>query len=411
MTDPVRELGRDVADALGERPPEDRTPQQRAQFIAHAARGYERAPRRSWMLVPATVGATALLVLMVSWWRGSSPEPAPTTPRCIANGEDVIEGQWLHPAAENPVDVQFSEGSRVTVEPQARVRLAKLQPSSVHLSIEAGSVDSDITHGSGISWTFLAGPYQVAVLGTRLSIEWNPEGQLLAVEVAEGRVRVIGAQLGADGIAVAGGQRLEASSDSVSLSPTPSSEVVAGASPDELEPEQTEEPEARSETSSRPRTSSWRQLAEEGRYAEAVEAAEGEGFGQLVQELPPYELLELADAARLSGNVRRARQSLLWLRVRFAGQRPAHVAAFRLGRLANDHAGNYSEAARWFETVISEAPQGPQSADARGRLMDALTRQGRHGKARQVAREYLDRHPGGAYEATARSLVSEEAPE
>jgi len=58
--------------------------------------------------------------------------------------------------------------------------------------LEWGSVEADIVHRSGTDWSFAAGPFEVAVLGTQLHVSWQPEAGQFELRVARGAVRVRG---------------------------------------------------------------------------------------------------------------------------------------------------------------------------------------------------------------------------
>lgn len=422
MTEPLERLGTDVSEALGEGPDAERLARQRARLVESAGERLA-APRRLVVVaLPAAVALAAVVLLAVVWPR-PAPHPSAVAPAGLVAGRAVVEGQWLHAAAGEPVDVRFSEGSLVSVEPRARLRVAVLRPEAVDVSVESGVVSSRITPRTGVRWTFLAGPYSVVVVGTRLRVSWEPDAQRLEVGVDEGRVLVLGAQLGEQGLAVSRGQQLVVSAEGARLAPSAPVELASPATPGALEagPAAAQEPrpqpmaertptvEPAPSAPSAPPVPLWKQHAEAGRYREAVEEAERVGFDGLVAGLPAVDLLMLGDAARLSGSAARARQALVSVRRRFPGERPAYQAAFRLGRMSSDRSGDLAEASRWFETVIREAPPGASLvADARGRLMDALVRSGRRDAARRVAEEYLRLHPDGTYEAAARVLLEEE---
>jgi TolA-binding protein len=117
--------------------------------------------------------------------------------------------------------------------------------------------------------------------------------------------------------------------------------------------------------------------------------------------------VQLADAARLAGNVGRATAALETLRRRFAGSPQAAHAAFTLGRIAFDRRRAYGDAARWFSTYLREAPGGPLAREAAGRRMEALARSSDPAGARAAAQQYLERYPAGPHADVARRLAGQ----
>ena len=111
------------------------------------------------------------------------------------------------------------------------------------------------------------------------------------------------------------------------------------------------------------------------------------------------ELWELAHAARLGGRPQLASQALLSLRKQrgVRGQ-----TAFLLGKVAADQLKEAPKAIAWFQTYLTEDPQGPLAEQALGRLieLEAGTRAGK-----RAAERYLERYPRGAYASFARSLL------
>jgi TolA-binding protein len=150
---------------------------------------------------------------------------------------------------------------------------------------------------------------------------------------------------------------------------------------------------------------SWRALAAGGKYKEALERADGEGFDALLESEGSPDLLTLADAARLAGSLGQASRAYLAVRRRFPGSRDAAIAAWNLGRLAFDQRGAFKSAARWFRTYLAEQPSGAFARDASGRLVEALDRAGDAPGAREAARIYLESWPRGPHAEKAHSLL------
>jgi len=147
---------------------------------------------------------------------------------------------------------------------------------------------------------------------------------------------------------------------------------------------------------------SWRELAARGKYKDALEAAERQGFEQELERASSGDLLALSDTARFAGRPGRARDALLAMRRRFG----AHGrSAFLLGKIAADQQGSSGDAITWFETYLAEEPGGALAEQALGRILELKKARDPQG-ARQIAERYLARYPNGAYAALARSIVT-----
>jgi TolA-binding protein len=161
-----------------------------------------------------------------------------------------------------------------------------------------------------------------------------------------------------------------------------------------------------SDSASAAQPASWRDLSRRGDYKGAVAAAEAGDWGGLCDGLSGADLLELGTTARLAGRRARAVEAYSAVRRRFGGSEAAANAAFHLGQLSFDGAQSYGEAHRWFSTYLAERPGGALAAEALGRSMEAEQRLGDLVAARETARAYLARYPGGAHAELATSLLA-----
>lgn len=118
-------------------------------------------------------------------------------------------------------------------------------------------------------------------------------------------------------------------------------------------------------------------------------------------------LLLLGDTARLSGHPAAARSAYRSVRARFAGTTSAAIAAFYLGRLDSDGAGNPAAAKRWLRTYLEELPNGALSAAALGRLLELQLGEGNDKDCSEIARHYLARFPDGPHSGIARRVLGE----
>ena len=194
--------------------------------------------------------------------------------------------------------------------------------------------------------------------------------------------------------------------DAVAAATDITDEVEIGSAEGGVE-EETEETTVVETTRGSPPKKSWKSLAEQGKYREAVALAEDIGFDVIVARSSASNLMALADVFRRAGNMSRAEQAYRAVRTRFPGTSHASSAAFVLGRMAFEKKKAYAQAARWFEACLQDRKAGGFTREALGRLIEALQRSGDRAKAEKTAREYLDRYPKGPHASLARTLAHE----
>lgn len=409
MDSPLSELGRRAAAAQDrERGP---APSAARVLTDLARRRRARGARRGAALVGVALSAILLLVVVA------------VRPRALtftsASGRAGHAGEWIA-AADSPLRLDFSDGSRVTLQPTARARVLTVDAGGARVVLERGAVDAAIVHRDQTRWHVEAGPFTVHVIGTRFAARWQPEVERLAISLDEGAVVVRGPLLG-PGREVAAGETLEVDVPARTLGlrpahtdvrppvtppiPSVTAAIEAPAPPPAsvtAEPRPAPRPAPRVETPAPP---SWRELALAGQYREALARAEEVGFDRLCASEGPASLLALGDAARFAGDSVRAQQAYLALRRRHPAAPEAPTAAFVLGRTAFDRSGDLSAAAEWFRRCLAEAPRGPFAADASGRLIEVLVRSGDKASARAAAERYLAAHPRGAHAELARAVL------
>ncbi len=326
--------------------------------------------------------------------------------------------------------LRFSDGSQILFQPGSQARVARLTETGAELELDSGRLLAHVQHTGQARWAVVAGPYRVRVTGTRFSAEWLASERRLAVQMFEGSVVVEGPALGA-GLHLEAGDWLHVragQSPVVTRAHRPQPVVVPvaplPAPPTSLAPETSEPgvapaPSAADRAGGEPRpaplvhaasasTLSWAQLAEAGRYGEALAAANRDGFARLCRGLTADGLLLLGDAARYAGSPGRARQAFQSLVQRFPGDERSPDALFALGRLESE-AKAPAAAARWFERYLALAGSPPLAEEARGRLLEIYTRTGDEGAALRVARAYLSRYPDGVHATLARKVLAESA--
>ncbi|HWB80822.1 MAG TPA: tetratricopeptide repeat protein, partial [Nannocystaceae bacterium] len=149
----------------------------------------------------------------------------------------------------------------------------------------------------------------------------------------------------------------------------------------------------------------WRALPADGRYRDALAAAESLGFATLCTSLPDDQLLRLADVARFARRPARAIEALDAVRTRFADSDAAATAAFERGRIALAQKAP-DEAAKWLALYLRERPDGALVREATGRLIEALQGARQLDEARDVARDYLARYPNGPHADLATRVIA-----
>ncbi|MBX3250209.1 MAG: FecR domain-containing protein [Myxococcales bacterium] len=367
---------------------------------------------RSWMPRIA-IGAGVLVAAAAAAWLWIDAVPGPTTDlRVQVDGADAPVEGFVAAPVDRDVVMGFSEGSTMTLEANARVRLANVDGDGATVILESGAVDARIRPRPDARWVLDAGPFRVRVTGTSFRVAWSPESERFELRLREGSVQVTGPGLN-EPLAMRGEQTLRIEQDDtarrVELTHAREARAPAATPPpgaDLVEvPRRPPLPNKRPASRAAPAAPTWSALAAERRYADAVAAARGEGLERLCRVESGPNLRRLADVARFARDVEVAEQVLTCIRERFAGSALASEALFDRGRLACDVRRAHVACARAFEAYLREAPTGPLAEEARQRVMDAWDRSGRSEDAALAARRYLEHHPRGFSAERARRLL------
>jgi len=367
---------------------------QRRRFLAHAKRRRLRKQALSW-LVPLAAAAAALVLIA----------HALRPPRALSfevQGRRAEPRDWLTTRGQAPLDIAFSDGSRLGLTGEARARVMELHSDGASVVLERGALKAAVVHGEKTNWRFDAGPFSVRVLGTKFGLEWDPSRERFAVELAEGSVAISGPKL-APRCVVRAGQRVQieltaGKGDGPCITLEPDAKAPA-------KPAVTQTLVLPPTPSAAPAAPSWQVLAARGDYEAAYAAVSLAGFGQLKQRASVRDLMLLADLARYARKSDQATQALLEARQRFPGSAEASQAAFLLGRVAADQERSAARGAEWFALYLSERPGGAFASEALGRLLECQNRAGQLEAARKTAADYLQRYPKGPYSRLARHVV------
>jgi hypothetical protein len=395
---------------------------QQAGFLERAkARrglGLMRRPERkhrfsAWQYAAISLAVAAGALLWLQW--PSAPGPLAFT---IGSSPQLHQsGAFLAAPSDRELPLRFADGTRFALAGGSSARVASVDAHGAHLVIERGRAVVAVVHRAKSRWRVDAGPFQVAVVGTRFDLSWDVTARVMELHLDEGAVRVSGGLLN-EALEVRAGQRLRAFADNarVELSDADEDAATLRHSAQEQRRDSAEAPQAEA-TADVPRPSVpgpsaaasvnagpplWRTLAAAGKFRDALAAAELLGFEAECRRAPGGDLLALGDAARLSGSTERAEQAYTAAHGKLQN---GGRASYGLGLVAFDQRGDFTRAARHFEAYLREQPGGSLRTEAMGRLLEAWQRAGRVGEARRVAERYLLLYPQGPQAARAKQLL------
>jgi hypothetical protein len=411
-----------------------------------AARGSLRKSGH-WLLAAA---AAFLFVVALGAWLRQRQHVVPLTFEVIGPGR--VSANYVAALEHATATLKFTDGSTILAHPGARVSVPELRADGATLLLECGRTTVEVVHGYPTTrWTVMAGPFSIAVTGTKFDVEWAPATERLAVDMLEGRIEVDGPKFTAPATLL-GGQHIEANSsdarwavtpllqarshgmDPQALSQDPLGSQAADPEPRTASPQSgaaTNETLARAElppskdsaASGSPRhalavavptsaasgalptpqqAKSWSRLVAQGESQRVVAEAESMGQKNCFGQCSSADLRALADASRYSGRLDLAEASLRALRDRFPAQAP--VAAYLLG-LVDEARGRNASALRWYEEYVSAAPHGGFVSEAfAGRLRMLVATHG-YTSARRAAQQYLELYPKGVGVKTAKQVL------
>ena len=301
-------------------------------------------------------------------------------------------------AERGEATVALSDGSSILAENRTKFSVDVVGRNAALTRLVTGKLHVRVAHNDDTRYRFIAGPYEVRVVGTEFDLAWDPEGAGLTLAMSKGEVRLV--EPGGKLSTVKAGQALRlpglAESATQDAPATASARAPTAASVDAATPARAlPGPQA-------PPT--WDALVAKGQFAEVVREAETLGIDNVTERRQASDLKALGQAARYVGQRALSVRAFSALRERNRGTDAARQAAFFLGRLQEEQ-GNQADALRWMNTYVAEAPRGVYAAEAYGRRLSLTERLRGTAAAVPLAREYLERFPEGAYAASARALV------
>jgi len=384
-----------------EREPFDKRRAWHALQYAQRTTGAARSARMRWALA---LGVFALGIAV-----GAPAWQAWAMLRYEAHGLST-EGSILS-ARDTPADLSFSDGSRMTVSPHSTLSVDLLGKRAALTRLFDGRLHVAVHHEPDTNYRFLAGPYEVQVVGTEFDLEWHAQGNGLTLIMQSGEVRVFG-----DGgrRQVRAGQTLHLPTNAEPLreaalnaaSPTPPSLASAAADIRAVRKEASA-PLKPSAMIARATEADWGALLNAGQFATIMRDADARGGERLLESASANDLRVLALAARYTG--RRAFSLRAWqaLRARYVADAQNQGAAFFLAR-GHEEQGEVAEAMRWLARYLAESPSGAYASEALGRRLVLLSKAGQKTDAVSAAHAYLERYPRGAYAKSAQLVLQSE---
>jgi len=369
--------------------------------------------RRSHRWV-AVFAPALVLVLVVLVWRLPDSTPQNLAFTVGSHGTPGEVGAYVATRGQQPLSLQFSEGSSISLSPETRARVTGTTPRGAVVLVEAGRAQVDVVHRPDSDWRIEAGPYSIAVKGTSFDVAFEAPTQTLEVVMRSGVVSVTGPGI-ATPVEISGRQRFvhsvaaRSAASTAALSPQapePGSTLPRGAPEADIErPGPSSAPSVGSPgPRPTPARADWPRLAANGEFRRVLNEADARGLDATLQEAPQSHLMALATAARFAGRTDLAARAYRRVRERFAGSRAAADAAFLLGRMTES--GSPSTAIGWYDRYVTEAPAGSFVAEALGRKMIALEKAGNATAAKDAAVAYLKRFPGGPYAGVASEMTA-----
>jgi TolA-binding protein len=362
---------------------------QRARLFAVARGPSVRRSRALWaaILVSAVVASVACVVLLLEAERAKIAST-------VALDLVAQRAEIRHTLADGTI-IDLAQGAL------GRVNDAS---SGAHFDLLRGTGTFSVAPQSGRAFTVQAGPYRVQVLGTKFRVRYESAGEL-EVLVEHGRVLV--REPGREAVALGAGDRFSALRDERSVARRVDSAADARASgeapPPAEAPPTIAAPTLRETAPSGSVGPDWYELYQRRDYVGALAAARVAGLPRLTEGLGAARLADLADAARLGGDLSASLQTLVALERRFPGSPQARHAGFLIGRVLAQ-SGRRSEASTKLEGYLAANPEGSYSLETMGRLMELYSERGDTARARAMAARYLERAPSGPYQRLARSL-------
>ena len=286
----------------------------------------------------------------------------------------------LHPAphevAALPTEasvVVLADGSRVTLDRDARLDVRTDERAHVVASLQRGTARFEVANQADRVFTVLAGEVEMSVAGAQFQLDFDPTSSAVTVAVASGSLEIKSPAQPGEVRRLGVGETWSTARAAVVpvVPPTPSNEASAVPSADPIAPAAT---------------------APSPAHAAAATPTED-----------ARSLFESANQARRGGDLARASTLYRELTRRFPNDPRARVAALELGRIEMDRDRDPAVAEQALRQASSAEAGSSVHEDALARLVQLYAAKG-DARACQVAQgRYLAAYPNGVHGAQVRA--------
>jgi ferric-dicitrate binding protein FerR (iron transport regulator) len=221
-------------------------------------------------------------------------------------------------AERGEATVSLSDGSSILAENRSKFSVDVVGRNAALTRLVSGRLHVRVEHNEDTSYRFLAGPYEVRVVGTEFDLAWDPDGAGLSLAMSKGEVRL--AEPGGKLRTLRAGQTLSLPGSIAAL-------------PAGVEPPLPRDLAA---------VTSWEELVSNGQFADVVSEAETIGVDDVAASRSVNELKALGQAARYVGKRGLALRAFTALQERTRGTDSAAEAAILLASLQQEQ-GNQTE--------------------------------------------------------------------
>jgi ferric-dicitrate binding protein FerR (iron transport regulator) len=94
-------------------------------------------------------------------------------------------------ATRGEATVALSDGSSILAENGSKFSVDVLGRNAARTRLIEGRLHVRVVHNDDTSYRFVAGPYEIQVVGTEFDLAWGPAGAGLTLSMARGEVRLI----------------------------------------------------------------------------------------------------------------------------------------------------------------------------------------------------------------------------